>query len=51
MTVTSSELDTGTGYGRPSSSHDARLTEVGRGTPMGEAMRRYWQVVFDLSRS
>ncbi|MFE4664667.1 Rieske 2Fe-2S domain-containing protein [Streptomyces sp. NPDC056716] len=38
-------LDTGTGYGRPRSSHDARLTEVGPGTPMGEALRRYWHPV------
>ncbi|MFD5541750.1 Rieske 2Fe-2S domain-containing protein [Streptomyces sp. NPDC127079] len=45
MTVTSSDLDTGTGYGRPAPQHDARLTEVGPGTPMGEAMRRYWHPV------
>ena len=45
MTVMSSGLDTGTGYGRPRSSHDARLTEVGPGTPMGEALRRYWHPV------
>jgi phenylpropionate dioxygenase-like ring-hydroxylating dioxygenase large terminal subunit len=38
-------IDTGTGYGRPRSSHDARLTEVGPGTPMGEALRRYWHPV------
>ncbi|MFF4806316.1 Rieske 2Fe-2S domain-containing protein [Streptomyces sp. NPDC001351] len=37
--------DTGTGYGRPRPSHDARLTEVGPGTPMGEALRRYWHPV------
>ncbi|MGY0064298.1 Rieske 2Fe-2S domain-containing protein [Streptomyces sp. LZ34] len=37
--------DTGTGYGRKPSSHDARLTEVGPGTPMGEALRRYWQPI------
>ncbi|MFD4510634.1 Rieske 2Fe-2S domain-containing protein [Streptomyces sp. NPDC058457] len=45
MTVTSSGPDTGTGYGRPASSHDARLTEVGPGTPMGEALRRYWHPI------
>ena len=45
MTVTSSGVDTGTGYGRPKPSHDARLTEVGPGTPMGEALRRYWHPV------
>jgi phenylpropionate dioxygenase-like ring-hydroxylating dioxygenase large terminal subunit len=38
-------VDTGTGYGRPAPSHDARLTEVGPGTPMGEALRRYWQPI------
>ncbi|GKQ41946.1 aromatic ring-hydroxylating dioxygenase subunit alpha [Streptomyces sp. A012304] len=37
--------DTGTGYGRKPSSHDARLTEVGPGTPMGEALRRHWQPI------
>ncbi|MBO4253322.1 Rieske 2Fe-2S domain-containing protein [Streptomyces griseorubiginosus] len=49
MTVTSSDLDTGTGYGRPASRHDARLTEVGPGTPMGEALRRYWHPVASSS--
>ena len=37
--------DTGTGYSRKPSSHDAALTEVGRGTPMGELLRRYWHPV------
>ncbi|MEH0580565.1 MULTISPECIES: aromatic ring-hydroxylating dioxygenase subunit alpha [Streptomyces] len=37
--------DTGTGYGRKPASHDARLTEVGPGTPMGEALRRYWHPI------
>ena len=37
--------DTGTGYGRQKPSHDARLTEVGPGTPMGEALRRYWHPI------
>ena len=41
--------DTGTGYGRPRSSHDARLTEVGPGTPMGEALRRHWHPVANSS--
>jgi phenylpropionate dioxygenase-like ring-hydroxylating dioxygenase large terminal subunit len=49
MTVTYSDLDTGTGYGRPASAHDARLTEVGPGTPMGEALRRYWHPVASSS--
>jgi hypothetical protein len=34
MTTSSPGLDTGTGYGRPAPSHDARLTEIGPGTPM-----------------
>jgi phenylpropionate dioxygenase-like ring-hydroxylating dioxygenase large terminal subunit len=38
-------VDTGTGYGRKKPSYDARLTEVGPGTPMGEAMRRYWHPI------
>jgi phenylpropionate dioxygenase-like ring-hydroxylating dioxygenase large terminal subunit len=41
----STTTDTGTGYGRKPSSHDARLTEVGPGTPMGEALRRYWHPI------
>ena len=49
MTVTSSGLDTGTGYGRPAPSYNARLTEVGPGTPMGEALRRYWHPVASSS--
>ncbi|MEU4415810.1 Rieske 2Fe-2S domain-containing protein [Nocardia salmonicida] len=38
-------VDTGTGYGRKAPSYDARLTEVGPGTPMGEALRRYWHPI------
>ncbi|MGZ8310476.1 MAG: Rieske 2Fe-2S domain-containing protein [Allosphingosinicella sp.] len=34
-----------TGYDRPRKGHDPLLTEVGRGTPMGELLRRYWQPV------
>ncbi|MSQ73205.1 MAG: aromatic ring-hydroxylating dioxygenase subunit alpha [Betaproteobacteria bacterium] len=37
--------DEGTAYGRKPASHNARLTEVGPGTPMGELMRRYWHPV------
>ncbi|ALU73462.1 phenoxybenzoate dioxygenase (plasmid) [Rhodococcus erythropolis R138] len=43
--MTTSTLDTGTGYGRPTPAHNARLTEVGPGTPMGEALRRYWHPI------
>jgi len=34
--------DTGSAYARKPPSHNAKLTEVGRGTPMGELLRRYW---------
>ena len=37
--------DTGTGYDRKPPAHGASLTEVGRGTPMGELLRRYWHPV------
>jgi len=40
-----STVDTGTGYGRKAPSSDAWLTEVGPGTPMGEALRRYWHPI------
>ncbi len=38
-------VDAGTAYGMKPSSHKAALTEVGRGTPCGEFMRRYWHPV------
>ena len=38
-------LDDGSAYRRPAPHHDKRLTEVGRGTPMGELLRRYWHPV------
>jgi nitrite reductase/ring-hydroxylating ferredoxin subunit len=38
-------FDTGTAYSLAPGSHDPSLTEVGRGTPMGELMRRYWHPV------
>ncbi len=38
-------IDAGTAYHRPASRHIAELTEVARGTPMGELMRRYWHPV------
>src|SRR5476649_467276 len=38
-------IDTGTGYETKPSTHIAALTDVGRGTPMGELMRRYWHPV------
>jgi nitrite reductase/ring-hydroxylating ferredoxin subunit len=39
------QIDVGTGYGRKAPVHDASLTEVGAGTPMGELLRRYWHPV------
>ncbi len=33
------------GYGRPAPSFREELTRVGRGTPMGELLRRYWHPV------
>lgn len=38
-------VDTGTAYGRRAPQHNAALTEVGAGTPMGELLRRYWHPV------
>ena len=38
-------VDTGSAYDMEPSSYNASLTEVGRGTPCGEFMRRYWQPV------
>lgn len=38
-------VDTGTAYGMKPGTHDAELTEVGAGTPMGELMRRHWQPI------
>ena len=37
-------IDTGSAYDMKPSTYNASLTEVGRGTPCGEFMRRYWQI-------
>ena len=37
--------DGGTAYEMTPSTYRAELTEVGRGTPMGELLRRYWHPV------
>jgi len=37
--------DTGTAYALPWPTHNAELTEVRPGTPMGELLRRYWQPI------
>jgi hypothetical protein len=38
-------VDEGTAYAMQPPAHNAKLTEVGRGTPMGELLRRYWHPV------
>ena len=37
--------DIGSAYARKPPTYNAKLTEVGRGTPMGELLRRYWHPV------
>ena len=44
MTTTTSP-DSGTAYERKPATYNATLTQVGRGTPMGELLRRYWHPV------
>lgn len=41
----STTADIRSAYALKPPSHNARLTEVGRGTPMGELLRRYWHPV------
>jgi phenylpropionate dioxygenase-like ring-hydroxylating dioxygenase large terminal subunit len=43
--MTTQAIDAGTGYARKPSIHNAALTEVGRGKPMGELLRRYWHPI------
>src|SRR5262245_16678892 len=43
--MTTQVIAAGTGYPRKPSTHNAALTEVGRGKPMGELLRRYWHPV------
>ena len=38
-------VGTGSGYEREPSTYNRDLTEVGRGTPMGELLRRYWHPI------
>ncbi|MCX7363108.1 MAG: aromatic ring-hydroxylating dioxygenase subunit alpha [Alphaproteobacteria bacterium] len=38
-------LDVRSAYDLPPPTYNAKLTEVGRGTPMGELLRRYWHPV------
>ena len=46
----SEALDTGTGYTRKAPTYNAGLTEVGRGKPMGELLRRYWHPIALVDR-
>jgi phenylpropionate dioxygenase-like ring-hydroxylating dioxygenase large terminal subunit len=45
MNTVAIALDQGTAYTLPKGAHNAELTEVARGTPMGELMRRWWQPI------
>lgn len=45
MSAAISPPDAGTAYGMKPGRHNAELTEVAPGTPMGELMRRYWQPI------
>ena len=42
MTITQRDRDLGTGYAMKPSTTRTELTSVGRDTPMGELLRRYW---------
>ena len=45
MTISQRDRDLGTGYALRSPATRTELTSVGRGTPMGELLRRYWHPV------
>ena len=45
MNITQRDRDLGTAYAKKPSAYRPELTEVGRGTPMGELLRRYWHPV------
>ena len=49
MTITQRDRELGTGYVMKPSTTRTELTSVGRGTPMGELLRRYWHPVGLLS--
>jgi phenylpropionate dioxygenase-like ring-hydroxylating dioxygenase large terminal subunit len=38
-------MSSGDAYARPQATYRKELTEVGRGTPMGELLRRYWHPI------
>jgi phenylpropionate dioxygenase-like ring-hydroxylating dioxygenase large terminal subunit len=45
MNITQRDRDLGTAYAMGPSTTRTELTEVGRGTPMGELLRRYWHPI------
>jgi hypothetical protein len=45
MNITQRDRDLGTAYAMRPSGSRTELTEVGRGTPMGELLRRYWHPI------
>src|SRR4029453_14830893 len=45
MNITQRDRDLGTGYAMKPSTPRPDLTAAGRGTPMGELLRRYWHPV------
>src|SRR5258707_13266304 len=45
MNITQRDRDLGTAYAMKPSATRTELTAVGRGTPMGELLRRYWHPV------
>ena len=49
MNITQRDRDLGTAYAMRPSASRIELTEVGRGTPMGELLRRYWQPIAGAS--
>ena len=38
-------VDTGTAYNKPEPTSNLEMTQVGRGNPMGELLRRYWHPI------
>src|SRR5690242_9658966 len=45
MTISQTDRELGTGYARRAATTRTELTMVGRGTPMGELLRRYWHPI------
>ena len=47
--VISIQVDSGTAYSKAEPRADLEMTQVGKGTPMGELLRRYWHPIGILS--